>query len=343
VKALITGVTGQDGAYLSELLLAKGYEVHGLLRRSSSNNTDRIEHLHPAIVRHFGDVTDGSGLLRILAAIRPDEVYNLAAMSHVAVSFDTPEYTANADALGPLRLLEAIRALGLGARFYQASTSELFGLARQTPQNEETPFHPRSPYAVAKLYAHWITVNYREAYGIFACNGILFNHESPRRGEAFVSRKITRGIARIAVGTQRELALGNLDARRDWGHARDYVEMAWKMLQQPAPDDYVIASGVQRGVRDLVTAAAAVVGIEVVFSGTGPAEIGTVADPGATACRAGDVIVRVDPALYRPADVDALVGDASKARDQLGWTPKTSFEDLVREMVEADLAAARRA
>ncbi|HEU0044520.1 GDP-mannose 4,6-dehydratase [Sphingomonas sp.] len=341
--ALITGVTGQDGAYLAELLLEKGYVVHGLKRRASSFNTARIDHLyrdpHESDVRfflHHGDLTDATNLIRIIQQTRPDEIYNLAAQSHVAVSFEVPEYTANADGLGTLRILEAIRILGLQdhTRFYQASTSELYGLVQETPQTERTPFYPRSPYAVAKLYAYWITVNYREAYGIYACNGILFNHESPLRGENFVTRKITRALAAIKVGTQRQLYLGNLDAKRDWGHAKDYVEMQWLMLQQTEPEDFVIATGVQYSVRDFVTIAAAELGIEMRWEGTGLEERGYDQN--------GACIVSVDPRYFRPAEVESLLGDASKAREKLGWVPRTAFDDLVRQMVREDLRAAKR-
>jgi GDPmannose 4,6-dehydratase len=342
--ALITGVTGQDGAYLAELLLAKGYEVHGIKRRASLFNTDRIDHLyrdlHEADVRltlHYGDLTDATNLVRIVQQVQPDEIYNLAAQSHVAVSFETPEYTANADAIGTLRLLEAIRLLGLErrTRFYQASTSELYGKAVQVPQDESTPFYPRSPYGVAKLYAYWITVNYREAYGLYACNGILFNHESPVRGETFVSRKITRGLARIAVGLDSCLYLGNLEARRDWGHARDYVEAQWLMLQQAEPDDFVIASGTQHSVREFVEAAARELGQGIRWEGSGVDQRGIDA-------KTGRVIVRVDPRYFRPTEVDSLLGDASKARGKLGWTPRVTFPELVREMVAADLQHAKR-
>jgi GDPmannose 4,6-dehydratase len=353
-RALITGATGQDGAYLSEFLLGKGYEVHGLKRRTSLFNTARIDHLMEGepgragrFVLHHGDMTDSSSLTRILADVRPAEIYNLAAQSHVAVSFEEPEYTANSDALGVLRLLEAIRFLDLDARFYQASTSELYGLVRETPQRETTPFHPRSPYAVAKLYGYWITVNYREAYGMHASNGILFNHESPRRGETFVTRKITRGLARIAHGLERELRLGNLDARRDWGHARDYVEMMWLMLQQDAPDDYVVATGQQHTVRDFVRWAAADAGIEIAFSGAGVEEIGAavaVDADRAPRVRPGDVVVRVDPRYFRPAEVETLLGDPGKARQRLGWSPRTTAREMCAEMVAHDLreAAAHR-
>ena len=351
--ALITGVTGQDGAYLAELLLAKGYEVHGIKRRASSFNTDRVDHLYqdphepaPKFRLHYGDLSDSTNLIRIVQQVRPDEIYNLGAMSHVAVSFETPEYTADVDAMGTLRLLEALRILGLekSTRFYQASTSELYGLVQETPQRETTPFYPRSPYAVAKLYAYWITVNYREAYGMYACNGILFNHESPLRGETFVTRKITRAVARIALGLQDCLYLGNLSALRDWGHAKDYVQMQWLMLQQERAEDFVIASGVQHSVREFVARACAELGVALVFSGNGAQEIGTVAVvTGKQArCKVGEVIVRVDPRYYRPTEVETLLGDASKARDKLGWTPGISFAELVKEMVEADYTAARR-
>lgn len=351
--ALITGVTGQDGAYLAELLLAKGYHVHGIKRRSSLFNTDRIDHLyqdphveHRRFQLHYGDLTDSTNLIRIIQQVQPDEIYNLAAMSHVAVSFEEPEYTANADGIGTLRLLEAIRILGLEkkTRFYQASTSELYGLVQETPQKESTPFYPRSPYAVAKLYAYWITVNYREAYGIYACNGVLFNHESPLRGETFVTRKITRAVARIALGLQDCLYLGNLSALRDWGHARDYVEMQWLMLQQDKPEDYVIATGVQYSVRQFVEFAAQELGITLAFSGEGEAEIGTVVrvEGDKARCRPGEVIVRVDPRYYRPTEVETLLGDASKAKRQLGWSPRTTLPELVKEMVEADYTAAKR-
>jgi GDPmannose 4,6-dehydratase len=352
-KALITGVTGQDGAYLSEFLLHKGYEVHGIKRRASLFNTARIDHLyedphveHQRFHLHFGDLTDSTNLIRIVQAVQPDEIYNLAAQSHVAVSFDEPEYTANADGLGALRLLEAIRILGLEkkTRFYQASTSELYGLVQETPQRETTPFYPRSPYAVAKLYAYWITVNYREAYGIYACNGILFNHESPVRGETFVTRKITRAIARIALGLQNTLYLGNLDALRDWGHARDYVQMQWLMLQQEEPDDFVIATGRQVSVRDFVRMSAKELGIHIEFSGEGEEEIGTVvAVHGDQAkCREGEVIVRVDPRYYRPTEVETLLGDAGKAAQKLGWRPETTVEEMCIEMVRADYTWAMR-
>lgn len=342
--ALITGITGQDGSYLAELLLAKGYSVHGIRRRSSLFNTDRIDHLYhdphdsgADLTLHHGDMTDSSSLIRVIQIVRPDEIYNLAAQSHVAVSFEEPEYTANSDALGTLRLLEAIRILGLEkkTRFYQASTSELFGLVQEIPQRETTPFYPRSPYAVAKLYAHWITVNYRESYGIYACNGILFNHESPVRGETFVTRKITRAIARIKLGMQERLYLGNLSALRDWGHARDYVEMQWLMLQQDAAEDYVIASGIQHSVREFVTLAAAELGISVRWEGEGVDEKGYDAST-------GGCIVAVDPRYFRPAEVETLLGDPSKARQKLGWKPKTTFAELVKEMVVEDLKGAER-
>jgi len=351
--ALITGVTGQDGAYLSELLLDKGYEVHGIKRRASLFNTDRIDHLyqdphvdHQRFKLHYGDLTDSTNLIRIIQQVQPDEIYNLAAMSHVAVSFETPEYTANADGIGTLRILEAIRILGLEkkTRFYQASTSELYGLVQETPQKETTPFYPRSPYAVAKLYAYWITVNYREAYGLYACNGILFNHESPLRGETFVTRKITRAMARIALGLQDRLYLGNLSALRDWGHAKDYVEMQWLMLQQDEPEDFVIATGVQYSVRQFVEFAARELGITLAFSGKGDAEAGTVVEVEGdkATCKPGDVIVKVDPRYFRPTEVETLLGDARKAREKLGWTPKTSLRDLVAEMTRADYIAAQR-
>ncbi len=351
--ALVTGVTGQDGSYLSEFLLDKGYEVHGVKRRSSLFNTDRIDHLyqdphvdHQRFVLHYGDLTDSTNLIRIVQQVQPDEIYNLAAMSHVAVSFETPEYTANADGLGTLRILEAIRILGLEkkTRFYQASTSELYGLVQESPQNERTPFYPRSPYAVAKLYAYWITVNYREAYGLFACNGILFNHESPVRGETFVTRKITRALTRIALGLQDCLYLGNLSALRDWGHAKDYVEVQWLMLQQEQPEDFVIATGVQVSVRQFVEMAAAELGMTLEFSGVGAREIGTVAtvDGARSKCRPGDVVVRVDPRYFRPTEVETLLGDASKAKAKLGWSPRIPLAELVREMVAADYASAER-
>ena len=352
-KAIITGVTGQDGAYLAELLLNKGYEVHGIKRRTSLINTDRIDHLYEdphvdnrRFVLHYGDMTDSTSLTRVIQAVQPDEVYNLAAQSHVAVSFEEPEYTANADGLGALRLLEAIRILGLEkkTRFYQASTSELYGLVQETPQRETTPFYPRSPYAVAKLYAYWITVNYREAYKLYACNGILFNHESPVRGETFVTRKITRAVARIALGLQDCLYLGNLSALRDWGHARDYVEMQWLMLQQDQPEDFVIATGVQYSVRQFVEFAAQELGISVRFESEGVNEVGVVAavTGDRARCKVGDVIVKVDSRYFRPTEVETLLGDATRAREKLGWTPSTTLAQLVAEMVAADYAAAKR-
>jgi GDPmannose 4,6-dehydratase len=352
-RALITGITGQDGAYLAELLLDKGYEVHGIKRRASSFNTDRIDHLYQdpheedvRLILHYGDMTDATNLLRIVQQVQPDEIYNLAAQSHVAVSFDTPEYTANADALGTLRLLEAIRILGLEktARFYQASTSELFGKTIETPQRETTPFYPRSPYGVAKLYGYWITVNYREAYGMYACNGILFNHESPIRGETFVSRKIARGLARILHGLQECLFLGNLDARRDWGHAKDYVEMQWLMLQQETPEDFIIATGKQFSVRDFVNAAARSLGLTIEWQGTGVSERAIVTDSGdrPTKLKAGQVIVRIDERYYRPTEVESLLGDSTKARERLGWEPRIGFEEMVEEMVLSDLELAQR-
>ena len=342
--ALLTGVTGQDGAYLAELLLGKGYEVHGIKRRSSSFNTDRVDHLYEdphapgrRFVLHYGDLTDATNLIRIVQTVRPTEIYNLGAQSHVAVSFETPEYTANADAVGTLRLLEAIRILGMDkdVRFYQAGTSEMFGKVQEIPQRETTPFYPRSPYGVAKLYGYWITVNYRESYGLYATNGILFNHESPLRGETFVSRKITRALARITVGLEDTLHLGNLDARRDWGHARDYVEAQWLMLQQPSPADYVIATGVQHSVRDFVIKAGAELGMDIRFSGTGEDEVGIDA-------RTNRTLVRVDRRYFRPAEVETLLGDASKAERELGWKPRTTFDELVREMVESDRKLAER-
>jgi GDPmannose 4,6-dehydratase len=340
--ALITGVTGQDGAYLAEFLLEKGYQVHGIKRRTSLFNTARIDHLiegpegrDEQFVLHHGDMTDSTSLTHVLQKVKPDEVYNLAAQSHVAVSFEEPEYTANSDALGALRMLEAIRILGLGekSKYYQASTSELYGLVQETPQTETTPFYPRSPYAVAKMYAYWITINYREAYGLYACNGILFNHESPKRGETFVTRKITRALARIKLGTQNMLKLGNMDAKRDWGHARDYVEMQWLMLQQETPEDFVIATGVQYSVRDFVLAAAKELDMEINFEGEGVDEVGRDAN--------GNVIVTIDPRYFRPTEVETLLGDASKAKEKLGWTPQTSFEELVAEMVKADFDEAK--
>ena len=354
--ALITGITGQDGAYLAEFLLGKGYEVHGIKRRASLLNTDRIDHLYQdphvsnrRFILHYGDMTDSSALTRVIQQVQPREIYNLAAQSHVAVSVEEPEYTANSDALGPLRILEAMRILGLAGktRFYQASTSELFGKVQEIPQRETTPFYPRSPYAAAKLYAYWITVNYREAYGMYACNGILFNHESPVRGETFVTRKITRALARIKLGLQDCLFLGNLDAKRDWGHARDYVEAAWLMLQQDKPDDYVIASGAQYSVRDFVNAAAAELGIKLRWTGKGVKEIARVISTGAGAKtkatpKPGQTVVRVDPRYFRPTEVETLLGDARKARRKLGWRPRVSFRQLVAEMVREDLRAAER-
>jgi GDPmannose 4,6-dehydratase len=351
-KALITGVTGQDGAYLAEFLLKKGYEVHGIKRRASSFNTQRVDHLYKdphesdgRFVLHYGDLTDATNLIRILQEVRPDEIYNLGAQSHVQVSFETPEYTANGDALGTLRLLEAIRILGMEktTRFYQASTSELFGKVQETPQKETTPFYPRSPYGVAKLYAYWIVVNYRESYGMFACNGILFNHESPLRGETFVTRKITRALARIHLGQQECLYLGNLDARRDWGHARDFIEAQWLMLQQPEAEDFVIATGEQHSVRDFVTLSARELGIEIDWQGQGEAEQGIVRSaPADSAVKPGQVITAVDPRYFRPAEVETLLGDASKARSKLGWAPRTSFSQLVSEMMASDLQIAKR-
>ena len=342
-KALITGITGQDGAYLAELLLSKGYEVHGMKRRTSMINTDRIEHLYREIHEtdvnfflHHGDMTDTSSLIRIIQQVQPDEIYNLAAQSHVAVSFEMPEYTANSDALGTLRVLEAIRILNLEkkTKFYQASSSELYGLVQETPQKETTPFYPRSPYAVAKLYAYWIVVNYREAYGIYACNGLLFNHESPLRGETFVTRKVTRVLARVKHNLQTCLYLGNLDAKRDWGHAKDYVEMQWLMLQQEKPEDFVIATGVQYSVREFVTAAAECMGIKMTWKGKGVDEKGYDQN--------GKCIVQVDPEYYRPTEVETLLGDATKAKTKLGWQPKTTFQQLVKEMVDSDLHLAER-
>ncbi len=365
--ALITGITGQDGAYLAEFLLDKGYEVHGVKRRSSIFNTERIDHLYKDTLEeasrfflHYGDMTDSTNLIQIMQKVQPDEIYNLAAQSHVAVSFETPEYTANADALGALRLLEAIRVLSLKdkTRFYQASTSELFGKVQEIPQRESTPFYPRSPYGVAKLYAYWITINYREAYGLFACNGILFNHESPLRGETFVTRKITRGLARIVLGMQKRLHLGNLDAKRDWGHARDYVEMQWLMLQQDQPEDYCIATGKQYSVRNFVDGAAKELGLTLRWEGSGRDEKGVVVEVDHATLRgkitatgnarvpatpnAGDVLVVVDSRYFRPTEVDALIGDASKAREKLGWRPRVSFETMVREMVDSDLVQTQR-
>jgi GDPmannose 4,6-dehydratase len=353
-KALITGITGQDGSYLAELLLNKGYEVHGIKRRASSFNTQRIDHLYqdPHIENarlklHYGDLTDSSNLTRIMQEVQPDEVYNLGAQSHVAVSFESPEYTADVDAMGTLRLLEAIRFLGLEkkTRFYQASTSELYGSVKETPQTERTPFHPRSPYGVAKLYAYWITVNYREAYGLYACNGILFNHESPRRGETFVTRKITRGLANIAQGLEKCLYLGNLDALRDWGHAKDYVEMQWLMLQQDEPEDFVIATGSQISVREFVLRAAQQLGITISFKGTGIDEKGIVTaikGDDAPKLNVGDTIIAVDPNYFRPAEVETLLGDASNAKNKLGWIPKITINELIDEMISCDLLDAKR-
>jgi len=357
-KALITGITGQDGAYLTEFLIGRGYEVHGIKRRASSFNTHRIDHLYQdqhlknrRLILHYGDMTDSSNLIKLVQQIQPDEVYNLAAQSHVAVSFEAPEYTADTDAVGTLRMLEALKIAGLHekCRFYQASTSELFGKVQQFPQTETTPFYPRSPYAVAKLYAYWIVVNYREAYGMYACNGILFNHESPLRGETFVTRKITRALARIALGLKKCLYLGNLDAKRDWGHAKDYVEMQWLMLQQEKPEDFVIATGVQHSVRQFVEIAAAHLGITLAWKGTGVDEQGLVeaVDPyKAGSCAAGltpgEVVVRVDPMYFRPAEVETLLGDSAKAKSKLGWQPRISFEDMVEEMVSYDMKEASR-
>ncbi len=356
--ALITGITGQDGSYLAEFLLAKGYEVHGIKRRASSFNTQRIDHIYqdphtpnPRMVLHYGDLTDSSNLTRILQQVQPDEVYNLGAQSHVAVSFESPEYTADVDAMGTLRVLEAIRLLGLDkkTRFYQASTSELYGLVQEIPQKETTPFYPRSPYAVAKLYAYWITVNYREAYGMYACNGILFNHESPRRGETFVTRKITRGLANIAQGLEDCLFMGNMDALRDWGHAKDYVRMQWMMLQQDQPEDFVIATGVQYSVREFIRWSAAELGITLRFEGKGVEEHAVVehiegggSELKAPALKVGDVIVRVDPRYFRPAEVETLLGDPTKAKEKLGWTPEITVQEMCAEMVAEDLKAAQR-
>lgn len=353
-KALITGITGQDGSYLAEFLLEKGYEVHGIKRRASLFNTQRLDHLYQdphvgdgRFRLHYGDLTDSSNLTRILSEVQPDEVYNLGAQSHVAVSFEAPEYTADVDAMGALRLLEAIRFLGLEqkTRFYQASTSELYGLVQEIPQRETTPFHPRSPYAVAKMYAYWITVNYREAYGIYACNGILFNHESPRRGETFVTRKITRGLANIAQGLEDCLYMGNIDSLRDWGHARDYVRMQWMMLQQEAPEDFVIATGVQYSVREFITWSARELGIELNFSGEGVGEIATVSAVSgdmAPSVKPGDVIMRIDPRYFRPAEVETLLGDPAKAKAKLGWVPEITAQEMCAEMVAEDLQTARR-
>lgn len=359
-RALITGITGQDGAYLAELLIEKGYEVHGIKRRASLFNTDRIDHLYQdphesdrRLILHHGDMTDSTNLIRIIQTVKPAEIYNLAAQSHVAVSFETPEYTANADALGALRMLEAIRILGMETtcRFYQASTSELYGEVAESPQNELTPFRPRSPYACAKLYAYWITNNYREAYGMYACNGVLFNHESPRRGETFVTRKVTRAVARIVLGMQSRLYLGNLDSLRDWGHARDYVVAKWKMLQQETPSDYVIATGEQHSVREFVEQAFAAVGVGIRWQGMGTEEVGIVESvgdeiggglAGPPDCQPGDVVVSVDPAYFRPTEVETLLGDATRAREELDWRPNVVFSELVNEMVHADLERAGR-
>ncbi len=352
--ALITGITGQDGSYLAEFLLSKGYEVHGIKRRASSFNTQRVDHIYEdphatnrRFKLHYGDLTDSSNLTRIIAEVQPDEIYNLGAQSHVAVSFEAPEYTADVDAMGTLRLLEAVRFLKLEkkTRFYQASTSELYGLVQETPQKETTPFYPRSPYAVAKLYAYWITVNYREAYGMYACNGILFNHESARRGETFVTRKITRGLAHIALGLQPCLYMGNIDSLRDWGHAKDYVRMQWMMLQQEVPEDFVIATGVQHSVREFICWAARELGIELEFSGKGVDEIGIVASVRgdlAPAVNVGDVILRIDPRYFRPAEVDTLLGDPSRAREKLGWVPEITVQQMCAEMVAHDLDHARQ-
>lgn len=353
-KALITGVTGQDGSYLAEFLLEKGYEVHGIKRRASLFNTERVDHIYedphednPKFHLHYGDLTDTSNLTRILQEVQPDEVYNLGAQSHVAVSFEAPEYTADVDAIGTLRLLEAIRFLGLEkkTRFYQASTSELYGLVQEIPQKETTPFYPRSPYAVAKMYAYWITINYRESYGMYACNGVLFNHESPRRGETFVTRKITRGIANIAQGLESCLYLGNMDALRDWGHAKDYVRMQWMMLQQDSAEDFVIATGKQISVREFVRMSAAEAGIILEFSGEGEQEIATVAEVDkelAPGVNPGDVIVKVDPRYFRPAEVETLLGDPTKAKDKLGWTPEITVEEMCAEMVHSDMQKAKQ-
>ena len=352
--ALVTGITGQDGSYLAEFLLEKGYEVHGIKRRTSSFNTERIDHIYqdphepdPRLHLHYGDLTDSSNLIRIIKDVQPDEVYNLGAQSHVAVSFECPEYTADVDAMGTLRLLEAIRFLGMEkkTRFYQASTSELYGLVQETPQTESTPFHPRSPYAVAKMYAYWITVNYRESYGMYACNGILFNHESPRRGETFVTRKITRALANIAQGLEKCLYLGNMDALRDWGHAKDYVRMQWMMLQQEQPEDFVIATGKQISVREFVRLSAEELGIKLAFTGEGVNEVATVVavdGDKAPAVHVGDVLVQVDPRYFRPAEVETLLGDPSKAKEKLGWEPEITVEEMCSEMVAYDLDQAKR-
>ncbi len=351
-RALITGVTGQDGAYLAEFLLGKDYEVHGIKRRASSFNTDRIDHLYqdPHVsnrdfILHYGDMTDSTNLIRVVQEVQPDEIYNLAAQSHVAVSFESPEYTANTDAMGPLRLLEAIRLLNLTdkTRFYQASTSELYGQVAETPQTEKTPFYPRSPYAVAKLYAYWITVNYREAYGMYACNGILFNHESPIRGETFVTRKITRALARIKSGLQEAVHLGNIDSKRDWGHAQDFVEAQWMILQQDSPDDFVIATGEQYSVRDFIEQAVENLGIKIGWEGSGIEEIGRVIENhDDSGPQAGDIVVRIDARYFRPTEVETLLGDASKAKEILGWQPRISFAQLVEEMIREDMDIAQR-
>jgi GDPmannose 4,6-dehydratase len=353
-KAFITGITGQDGSYLAEFLLAKGYEVHGIKRRASSLNTQRVDHLFEdphvqdaRFILHYGDLTDTSNLTRLISDIEPDEIYNLGAQSHVAVSFEAPEYTADVDAIGTLRILEAIRFLGLEekSRFYQASTSELFGLVQETPQRETTPFYPRSPYAVAKMYAYWIAVNYRESYGMYACNGILFNHESPRRGETFVTRKITRGLSNIALGLENCLYMGNIDSLRDWGHAKDYVRMQWMMLQQDAPEDFVIATGVQYSVREFIQWSARELGLTIEFSGSEVEEIGTIAaieGNFAPALSVGDVVVRIDPRYFRPAEVETLLGDPTKAKERLGWVPEITAKEMCAEMVREDLKAARR-
>ncbi|WP_082703706.1 GDP-mannose 4,6-dehydratase [Novosphingobium sp. Fuku2-ISO-50] len=352
--ALITGITGQDGSYLAELLLEKGYEVHGIKRRASLFNTQRIDHIYqdpheerPNLRLHYGDLSDTSNLTRIIQQIQPDEVYNLGAQSHVAVSFEAPEYTADVDAIGTLRLLEAIRLLGLEqkTRFYQASTSELYGLVQEIPQRETTPFYPRSPYAVAKLYAYWITVNYREAYGMYACNGVLFNHESPRRGETFVTRKVTRGLANIAQGLESCLYMGNIDSLRDWGHAKDYVRMQWMMLQQDVAEDFVIATGKQYSVREFITWSAAHLGITLTFTGAGVDEVGVVeaiAGDDAPSVKVGDVVVRIDPRYFRPAEVETLLGDPTRAKDKLGWVPQITAQEMCAEMVAADLLVAKR-
>jgi GDPmannose 4,6-dehydratase len=352
--ALITGITGQDGSYLAEFLIEKGYIVHGIKRRASSFNTERVDHLYqdphdncPNLILHYGDLTDSSNLIRIIQQTQPDEIYNLGAQSHVAVSFESPEYTADVDAIGPLRILEAIRILGMEkkTRFYQASTSELYGLVQEIPQKETTPFYPRSPYAVAKLYAYWITINYREAYGIYACNGILFNHESKRRGETFVTRKITRGLASIAQGLEKCLYMGNIDALRDWGHAKDYVRMQWMMLQQEKPEDFVIATGIQFTVREFIVRSAKYLGITLIFEGSGVDEKGIVASingDNAPGLRVGDVIIKIDPRYFRPAEVETLLGDPKKAKEKLGWTPEVTLDQMIDEMVVNDLERAKQ-